>query len=142
MKMKSAVLLTSVTVLTGGMIHASENRDTTLSPLPLLLAQSIPEEPVYGSQMMTEQERNEHRAQLRAAKSKEERDQMRRAHHDHMRHRAQERGVTIPEEPAARGGGTGLGPGPGAGPGAGLGSGEGVRRGLGHPFLTTEAADG
>lgn len=129
MKMKSAVLLTSVTVLAGGMVHASENRDTTLSPLPLLLAQSIPEEPVYGSQMMTEQERNEHRTQLRAAKSEEERDQIRRAHHDHMRQRAQERGVTLPEEPAARGGGTGLGPGPGAGPGAGPGGGAGVGRG-------------
>jgi len=125
MKMKSAVLLTSVAVLAGGVIHASENRGTALAPPPLLLAQSIPEEPVYGSQMMTEQERNEHRAQLRAAKSEEERDQIRRAHHDHMRHRAQERGVTLPEEPAARGGGTGLGPGPGAGPGGGMGVGRG-----------------
>ena len=129
MKMKSAVLLTSVAMLAGGMVHASENRDTPRSPLPLLLAQSIPEEPVYGSQMMTDQERNEHRAQLRAAKSEEERDQIRRAHHDHMRQRAQERGVTLPEEPAARGGGTGLGPGPGAGPGAGPGGGMGVGRG-------------
>lgn len=122
MKMKSAVVLTSVAVLAGGAVHASENRSTAL---PILLAQSIPEEPVYGSQMMTEQERNEHRAQLRAAKSEEEREQIRRAHHDHMRHRAQERGMTLPDEPPARGGGTGLGPGPGAGPGGGAGPGRG-----------------
>jgi 1,2-phenylacetyl-CoA epoxidase catalytic subunit len=74
---------------------------------------------------MTEQERNEHRAQLRAAKSEEEREQIRRAHHDHMRHRAQERGMTLPDEPPARGGGTGLGPGPGVGPGGGAGPGRG-----------------
>ena len=122
MKVKSAVVLTSVAVLAGGAVHASENRGAALS---ILLAQSIPEEPVYGSQMMTEQERNEHRAQLRAAKSEEEREQIRRAHHDHMRHRAQERGMTLPDEPPARGGGTGLGPGPGAGPGGGAGPGRG-----------------
>jgi hypothetical protein len=126
MKMKSAVVLTSVAVLAGGAVHASENRGTAL---PILLAQSIPEEPVYGSQMMTEQERNEHRAQLRAAKSEEEREQIRRAHHDHMRQRAQERGMTLPDEPPARGGGTGLGPGPGAGPGTGPGGGAGPGRG-------------
>lgn len=118
MKMKSAVLLTSVAVLAGGAVHASETRGTAL---PILLAQSIPEEPVYGSQMMTEQERNEHRAQLRAAPSEEAREQIRRAHHDHMRQRAQERGITLPEEPPARGSGTGFGPGPGGGAGTGRG---------------------
>ena len=82
MKIKSAALLTSVAVLAGAVAHASEARRFTT---PLLLAQAIPEEPIYGAQMMTEQERSEHRAALRAAKNEREREQIRRTHHDHIK---------------------------------------------------------
>ena len=59
---------------------------------------------IYGSQLMTRQERTEYRAKMRAAKSAEEREQIRKEHHKLMKERAKERGVTLPDEPPARGG--------------------------------------
>jgi hypothetical protein len=91
--------------------------------------------PIYGSQMMTEQERLEHRNRLRSAKTLEERERIRTEHHEQMVERARERGVTLPDEPPMRGGmgqggggmgpgGGGMGPGGGGmGPGGGMGSG-------------------
>lgn len=67
------------------------------------------QEQVYGSQLMTRQERAEHRARMRAAKTAEEREQIRKEHHERMKKRAMERGVTIPDEPPPRGGGMGMG---------------------------------
>ena len=46
--------------------------------------------PVYGAQMMTQQEMNEHRAQMRAAKTLEERERIRAEHHQRMVIRARE----------------------------------------------------
>lgn len=54
-------------------------------------------EQVYGSQMMTSQERIEHRKKMRAAKTAEERERIRAEHHEAMKIRAQERGVTLPD---------------------------------------------
>ena len=71
--------------------------------------QTQKQEQVYGSQLMTQQERTEHRAKMRAAKTAEEREQIRKEHHERMKERAKERGVTLPDEPPARGGGMGLG---------------------------------
>ena len=84
--------------------------------------------PVYGSQLMTNQERIEHRNKLRAAKTAEEREQVRLQHHEQMQLRAKERGVTLPDAPPAQGGGQGRGMGPGGGmggmgPGGGMGTG-------------------
>lgn len=70
-------------------------------------AQAQKQEPVYGSQLMTQQERTEHRAKMRAAKTAEEREQIRKEHHEAMKERAKVRGVTLPDEPPARGGGMG-----------------------------------
>lgn len=67
------------------------------------------QEQVYGSQLMTKQERAEHRAKMRAAKTAEEREQIRKEHHERMKERAKERGMTLPDEPPARGGGMGPG---------------------------------
>ncbi len=78
---------------------------------------------IYGSQLMTRQERNEYRIRMRAAKTVEEREQIRKEHHERMKERAKERGVTLPDEPPVRGGGTG--PGGGMGPGNGMGPGMG-----------------
>lgn len=75
------------------------------------------EEQIYGSQLMTQQERNEYRAMLRAAKSVEERNQIRMEHHERMKERAKTQGLTLPDEPPARG--KGIGPGGGAGLGGG-----------------------
>jgi len=81
-------------------------------------AQTQKQEQIYGSQLMTQQERIEHRAKMRAAKTAEEREQIRKEHHEQMKERAKARGVTLPDEPPARGGGMGPGAG-GMGPGGG-----------------------
>jgi len=83
-------------------------------------AQAQKQEQIYGSQLMTQQERNEHRTKMRAAKTAEEREQFRKEHHEAMKERAKARGVTLPDEPPARGGGMGPG-GAGMGPGGGRG---------------------
>lgn len=59
---------------------------------------------VYGSQLMTAQERAEHRAKLRSLKTPEEREAYRLEHHRQMQERAREKGLTLPDEPPARGG--------------------------------------
>lgn len=85
------------------------------------------DQPVYGSQLMTNQERIEHRNKLRAAKTAEEREQVRLEHHEQMQLRAKERGVTLPDAPPPQGGGMGrrMGPGGGMGQGGGMGGGMG-----------------
>ena len=64
---------------------------------------------VYGSQLMTQQERAEHRTKMRSAKSAEEREQIRKEHHERMKERANAQGLKMPDEPPARGGGMGFG---------------------------------
>lgn len=81
--------------------------------------------PIYGSQLMTNQERIEHRNKLRAAKTAEEREQVRLQHHEQMQLRAQEKGVTLPDTPPVQGGRQGRGMGPGGGMG-GMGPGGGM----------------
>ncbi len=74
--------------------------------------------PIYGSRLMTEEERTQYRDRMRAAKTAEEREQIRREHHQKMKERARERGVTLPDEPGPKGKGYGHGPGGvGYGPG-------------------------
>lgn len=54
---------------------------------------------VFGWQLMTPEERAEHRRQMRSFATVEERDAYRREHHKRMAERAKERGVTLPEPP-------------------------------------------
>jgi hypothetical protein len=94
-------------------------------------------EQIYGSELMTKEERAEYRAKMRAAKTKEEREKIRKEHHERMKERAKAQGVTLPDEPPAIGGGMGpgsggMGPGRGGmGPGGG-GMGPGGGRGRGR----------
>ena len=75
---------------------------------------------IYGSQLMTEQERNQYRKKIRTAKTDKEREQIRAEHHKLMQVRAKERGMTLPDvPPASRGGMSGGGMGPGGGMGGG-----------------------
>ncbi|MDR9436099.1 MAG: hypothetical protein RI563_04440 [Thiohalophilus sp.] len=119
--------------------------------IPLLLALSLSapfvsaqEEQIYGQQLMTEQERAEHREQMRNMDSEEERKAFRQEHHERMQQRAEERGVTLPDEPGQRGKGMnqsqqkkgmghekgrGMDQGRGQGMGGGKGSGQGKNRG-------------
>ena len=82
-------------------------------------------QPIYGSQLMTQQERDEYRAKMRAAKTPETREAVRAEHHKAMQERAKERGVTLPDQPRT-GSGPGKSPGAGMGPGTGMGPGSGM----------------
>jgi hypothetical protein len=82
------------------------------------------QEQIYGSQLMTEQERLEHRNMMRTLKTQEEREAYRLEHHKKMQVRAKEKGVTLPEEPLPQGRMMkGTGAGGGMGPGGGMGQG-------------------
>jgi hypothetical protein len=91
-------------------------------------AQIQQQEQVYGSQLMTPQERLDYRARMRTAKTLEEKNAIRKEHHQAMKERAASLGVTLPDEPQATGRGIGQGNGMGQGrggmgPGGGMGSG-------------------
>lgn len=92
-------------------------------------------ETIFGSQLMTEQERTVYRARMWAAESEEARAAIRAEHHEQMRARAQAQGLSLPDAPPAAGAGMGrgMGPasGPAAGPGRGMGPGPGMGRGMG-----------
>jgi hypothetical protein len=51
---------------------------------------------IYGSQLMTEQERAEHRERVWSAKNREERHIILAEHHRRMQERAKERGIKLP----------------------------------------------
>lgn len=82
------------------------------------------QDPVYGSQLMTDAERNEYRLHMRSLKTNQEREAYRLEHHNRMQERAREKGITLPEVPPVmgKGQGTGAGPGPSAA-GGGMGGG-------------------
>ena len=88
---------------------------------------------VFGRQLMTQEELQQHRQTLKGLTTKEERQQYRKEHHQRMLERARERGVTLPEEPGKQGKGMGPKPGKGEqqGPGASQGQGTGVPKGQG-----------
>jgi hypothetical protein len=89
-----------------------------------------PEAPVFGRELMTDQEMAEHRARMRAAATPEEREKIRQEHHQQMVERAKQRGITLPETPPGPPPGRGMGKGMGQGMGPG---GMGAGRGMGPP---------
>lgn len=92
---------------------------TAADPVPVQgKEQAQKQEQVYGAQLMTQQERTELRAKMFAAKTVEEREQIRNENHKAMQERAKARGVTLPEVPL-RGSGMGMGGGMGGGMGPG-----------------------
>ncbi len=101
--------------ISAGAVGASEQEQTRQG------TEMQEQEQIYGSQLMTEQERAEYRAAMRAAKTAEEREKIRKEHHERMEARAKERGMTLPDEPPMRGDGMGMGPGGGMGKGPGGG---------------------
>jgi hypothetical protein len=88
--------------------------------LALLSVQALAQkpEPIYGSQLMTEQERSEYRDRMRAAKTIEAREKIREENHRRMSERAKQQGISLPDQPRP-----GLGKGPGSTGGAGPGAG-------------------
>ena len=71
---------------------------------------------IYGSQLMTPQERMEYRSKMRSLKTRQEREAFRLEHHKEMQERARARGMQLPDMPPP-GGGMGRGMGPGGGMG-------------------------
>jgi hypothetical protein len=71
----------------------------------------------YGYQLMTPEERIEHRKRLRSLATPEERAAYRREHHERMEERAEAGRMRLPEEPLPRGKGMGHGPQDGRGAG-------------------------
>jgi hypothetical protein len=84
---------------------------------------------VYGYQLMTNEERMEMRNKMRAAKTAQEREKIQAEHHERMKVRANEMGVTLPDQPMMKGGGMGMGAGAGQGQVKGGGAGAGQGRG-------------
>ncbi len=78
----------------------------------------IQDRDIYGSQLMTSEEREEYRERMRTATSAEERERIRAEHHERMTVRAREQGITLPDRPPERP--QRMGPG-GMGPGGGRG---------------------
>ena len=50
----------------------------------------------YGSQLMTQQERTEYRAKMRAAKTDQQQQKIRNEQHEQMKGRAKAQGATLP----------------------------------------------
>jgi hypothetical protein len=55
--------------------------------------------PIYGSQMMSEREREMHRSKMRSFKTEQEREVYRTEHHKQMQERARAKGISLPDEP-------------------------------------------
>ena len=97
----------------------------TMAPMAALAAQDDPQ--IYGSEMMTEQERLEHRTRMQNAETNEERERIRAEHHEQMQERAAAMGKVLPDEPPAQG----MGQGGGMGQGMGMGKKKGMGQGMG-----------
>lgn len=95
-------------------------------PTGVIIAAEI--EPIYGNQLMTNQERLEYRKKTTNAKTEAERERIRSEHHAMMKERAKEKNITLPDEPPAGGAGMGDGMHQGDGMGQGMGTGGGGGR--------------
>jgi hypothetical protein len=76
--------------------------DTPSAPAVTVQKKAAAQDKVYGSQLMTAEERNTYRDRMKQAKTSTERDRIREAHHVEMQQRAKERGVTLPQQPNSK----------------------------------------
>ena len=89
--------------------------------LPLQVSSAVEE--VYGWNMMTEQERIQHRETMSNLKTNKERERYQTEHHNKMMERAKERGLSMPDMPMHQGPGMPMRDGKGMGSGGGMGRG-------------------
>ena len=117
-KTAAVIVIVSATAWSSVGVHAQDQTQTQTQ--------------VYGHQLMTDAERTAYQTKMRTLKTTAERDAFRLDHHDHMKARAAEKGLTLPDAPmmnktgkgqAAPGTGLGSAGNPGAGGGAGGGKG-------------------
>ena len=73
------------------------------------LSMASDQDTVYGYDLMTQQEREQHRQKMRSFETEQERETYRQEHHKLMQERAREQGKTLPDAPMPRGGGMGPG---------------------------------
>jgi hypothetical protein len=113
MEHKNSVLAIAVAACLAGIAANgfAQDQTKTQDKTKTQTRDQIRDQDIYGSQLMTAQERNEYRNRMRAAKTQQEREQIRNEHHERMKARAKERGVTLPDTPPPYG--KGMGPGPG-----------------------------
>jgi hypothetical protein len=93
---KKSILAILLTVISLSALALDQEKTPTSNPVQ-----------IYGSQLMTQQEREIYRTTIRKAKNAEEADKIRKEHHEKMQIRAKESGVTLPDDPPVRGGGGG-----------------------------------
>lgn len=103
--------MTSTLLFSAGLALAADQA----TPQERMQAQE--REQIYGSHLMTPQERIEYHNRIRSAKTAQEREQIRQEHHKNMTERAKARGQTLPDMPPANGNGMGPGYSGGMGPG-------------------------
>lgn len=86
------------------------HRTLLASTLFALLPGSVLAAPdTYGWELMSEQERVQHRERMQNCEAAGDCEQYRMEHHQRMQERAKQRGVTLPDQPRPRGQGTGMG---------------------------------
>ena len=108
----------STAVVVAAVVSYSAKAQSNVSPPPVTPITKSSEQPIYGSHLTPDRERQEYHDKIRAAKTDAERDQIRKTHHDLMKARAQAKGITLPDDPpvARRVGpppsSSGVGPGP------------------------------
>lgn len=83
------------------------------------LATAQTQEPIYGGQLMTQQEIRDYQEKIRSASSDEERQQIRREHRREMQERAKRKGVVLRDQPIVPGMRMGVRSGEGGDPRAG-----------------------
>jgi Ca2+-dependent lipid-binding protein len=91
-------------------------------------------EQVFGRELMTQTELQEHRNTMSNLNTNAERAQYRQQHHERMLQRARENGVKLKNgmgQGSGKGMGNGQGMGAGQGMGTGMGSGQGMGTGMG-----------
>jgi hypothetical protein len=117
-KTAAVIVIVSATAWSSVGVHAQDQTQTQTQ--------------VYGNQLMTDAERTAYQTKMRTLKTTAERDAFRLDHHDQMKARAAEKGLTLPDAPmmnktgkgqAAPGTGQGSVGSPGTGGGAGGGKG-------------------
>ena len=117
-KTAAVIVIVSATAWSSMGVHAQDQTQTQTQ--------------IYGSQLMTNAERAAFQTKMRSLKTTAERDAFRVEHHDQMKARAAEKGVTLPDSPMMNKSGKsqtapGTGQGTGGGAGGGAGGGKGGR---------------
>ena len=113
----TSTLIVSLALALPGFAAAQAQVQTPAAEASTQRAQTQTQEQIYGSELMTPQERADYQARMRAAKTQQEREAIRLEHHKQMQERARAQGKTLPDTPPAD---RGPGMGPGMGPGGGM----------------------